>query len=228
LTNLAPMLPDPNGDPLDLDHNVAGAKVFGTSLLLVGTDARDRVSVRQLRDGMLKVTSATLLPGGPQLFDPTGFNQIEVHAHSGNDNVRFAPNVTMQSLIDGGAGKDRLKAGSGDDVVIGGSGADVVAGGKGENIVLDGTTNLDRLSLVDILAEWNSPRTFADRANNISGIGGPPLLNPASFLQDGVSVFNDGDKDRIGDRPATNWFFADVLEDVLKGGGILTDAQTVV
>ncbi len=53
-------------------------------------------------------------------------------------------------------------------------------------------------ALIALLAEWNSERDFETRINNLKdGSGSDDRLNDSYFLQKGVTVFDDGDRDHM-------------------------------
>src|SRR5439155_1336373 len=66
-----------------------------------------------------------------------------------------------------------------------------------------------------ILAEWNSGRDYATRAQNIR-TGSGPLLSSAFRLQAGVTVFNDADVDDFTGAAGADWLFADLGRDRVR------------
>jgi hypothetical protein len=114
------------------------------------------------------------------------------------------------SVLVGGAAADVLTAGAARCVLIGGQGADALRGGPADDLMIGGSTAFDTnaAALAQVLAEWQSADSFADRVNYLSGAvvapghyGGPVLgltgANP--------TVFDDGSTDTTSDPGGMNW-----------------------
>ncbi len=95
-------------------------------------------------------------------------------------------------------------------------------------VLIAGSTTLDESALLSILSEWTSDRSYADAIANIEGVGSGPRNNGNSFLQAGVTVFDDGTPDELfsdtnGD---LNWLVFAVANDTphpAKPGETVTD-----
>jgi hypothetical protein len=202
-------------------------------LFIVGTNGADRVQVNAQGNGTIRV-HATFLPGGQRTFNQP-IDEIRMFLCGGNDSGTIAGNVAIPALLDGGNGNDDLNAGgagsvllggpgddklvgsSANDILIGGDGNDRLVGNKGDDLLIGGYTNYDvgqeddllarQAALMTIRDEWNSGRTTAERRANINGTGVGPRLNEDNFLQVGVSVFDDGDDDKLTGSAGTDWYF---------------------
>ena len=73
------------------------------------------------------------------------FNQtltdIRISVGGGNDSVTIADNLTLPTVVDGGAGDDFLKGGGGADLIFGGDGVDTINGAGGDDNVDGGAGN---------------------------------------------------------------------------------------
>ncbi len=211
-------------DPLNRGRNV---------LVVIGTRKSDVISLR--RDGAdVEVT----LNGVFHAFDARAVHRVAAFGMEGNDRITSA--LAVGALLDGGRGADVLTGGNGDDVLVGGDGNDVLVGGNGADVlsggagrdVLIGGNGVDRLAggagddlliggrtvydqnqrdLTLILAEWSSPRTYAQRrANLLAGRRVPRLARPqvtdrsADVLtgDDGLELFYRGAGDQLQARVA--------------------------
>lgn len=97
----------------------------------------DDVQVKQRDDGTLDVsangeTYAVRLTEGQELTIRTG---------GGNDVINVAPNVSVNIVVDGGAGDDTITTGAGDDRIDAGEGNDTVDAGAGRNDVFGNSGN---------------------------------------------------------------------------------------
>jgi hypothetical protein len=61
---------------------------------------------------------------------------IDVDSRGGNDRIEIAPNITIPSVLHGGAGHDAIQGGGATDSVFGDAGIDLLIGGPGD--ALDG------------------------------------------------------------------------------------------
>ena len=233
---------------------ITGIGVDGDILQIIGTSGDDHVTVNMTRGchKQFKV-HANFLPHdckgkkndhgrGFKTFDAAGISKIVVLVGDGNDKVTIDGNIKITTLIDGGAGNDKLKGGAGADVIlgaegndrligglgrdvlIGGEGCDRIIGNSGEDLLIGGTTLFDiddstlgqasvtleqefDEALIALLAEWNSERDFETRINNLKdGSGSDDRLNDSYFLQKGVTVFDDGDRDHMTGSSGRDWF----------------------
>ena len=97
----------------------------------------DNVQIDQRDDGTLDIsvngeTYEVRLAQGQELTLRTG---------AGNDVIEATPNVTVNMVVDAGAGDDRIVTGSGDDRVDGGSGDDYIASAGGRNDLFGNSGN---------------------------------------------------------------------------------------
>ncbi len=187
------------------------------SLFILGTEEADVFDVNQFADGTMRVLWNGQFMG---FFAPTG--GIYFEGLGGNDKILLDENVTFDAILDGGEGDDILQGGAGNDLLLGGmgndflyggwNGRDVLIGGMGgdtiysyspdnpladneSNLVISGYTDYDadKAALFDILEEWSSVNSFADRMNNLeTGAGGLPMLladaGASSTVHDDLAV----------------------------------------
>lgn len=142
----------------------------------------------------------------------------------GTGNDLLTAFASLASVLVGNAGDDTLTGSSNRDILIGGSGADILRGQAADDVLLGGWSGFDThpFALQRLLAEWNSPRSVANRINNLRGniITGTPL-NQGYFLTQapgGRTVFDDGAIDTLFGSTGSDWFIAaadDVLSDRL-------------
>ena len=102
----------------------------------------------------------------------------------------------------GGNGNDTLVGGDdcdlligrhGSDLLIGGAGMDLIIGDSGSDILIAGATSFDENldALDDIMAEWTSNHSFAQRVANLTQLG----LNPGFNGYNGDTfLINEGEK----------------------------------
>jgi Ca2+-binding RTX toxin-like protein len=143
------------------------------------------------------VTKAADLYGGPGNDALTGGAGTDrLVGDAGDDRLAGGGG---NDLLVGGDGKDALAGAAGLDVLIGGAGADRLTGGAGEDLLLAGPTTFDGdlNKLDDIIREWTSGSSYADRVAHLTGTAGG---------QNGMTVLSDATVDD------------DVVKDVLAGG----------
>ncbi|MFK7817825.1 MAG: hypothetical protein AB8G99_03850, partial [Planctomycetaceae bacterium] len=95
-----------------------------------------------------------------------------------------------------------------------------------EDILVAGTTTLATNQLEEVRDEWASERTQTEREANLrDGSGTTERLNGASFLEPGITIFDDDSADKLLGGDDADWFFANIRPDVLddRGGSELFD-----
>ncbi|MFN9384180.1 MAG: SdrD B-like domain-containing protein [Pirellulaceae bacterium] len=136
----------------------------------------------------------------------------------GNDTITSL--ASLSSVLVGNGGNDLLTGGAGRDILVGGSGNDTIQGGGSDDILIGGWTSLDALPNAwrSILAEWQSTRTYAQRTNNILGVGIDPRLNGEFYLNRSADLVADtvfgelGSSDLMTGGLQQDWFFGELLE----------------
>lgn len=194
------------------------AALTGDLLTITGGPDADHISVR------LKHNQIVVQDFGQQIgsFDAGAVGTIQIQGFAGNDQIRVQPDVTAMTIVDGGAGNDKLFGGSGpnillggpdDDQLFGGSARDILIGGdghdqlrgfRGDDILIGGSTthDADTAALQQIMAEWNSTDSFNTRQTKLqTGAGGLPIL-------DDTTVIDDGLHDHLFGGLGNDWFFA--------------------
>ena len=152
-------------------------------------------------------------------FSPTG--RIVAFGLAGNDDMTVAGGIVRSAWLYGGLGQDRLKGGAGNDVLLGGEGDDLLIGGQGRDLLIGGVGadrlvgnadddiliagytlhDADTTPLCDMLHEWTSAASFADRT---------AVLRGSLLVAEGSSatVFDDGAADVLTGSAGQDWFFA--------------------
>ena len=82
--------------------------------------------------------------GENQLFPASRVNLIVLNGFAGNDQLRLAPDVAKNAVINGHDGNDLLVGGKGHDRLFGGNGTDTMHGMNG-NDLLDGGLGADNM-----------------------------------------------------------------------------------
>jgi hypothetical protein len=212
---------------------VTGAGVNNGVLQVVGSAGDDHAIVSQLADGRFVVTGDFLKnPWQPRILDAAGVERVDMLLGQGNDLGLITRNVHTPSMLDGGAGNDRLAGGSGNNVLLGGEGRDLLLGGagsnllvgglgqdmivgKGSDILVGGTTayDADPAALWTLMSEWTSPRSVGARTANLGGAGDCDRLNGQLFLtaagDSSATVFNDNARDLLVGDLASDLVFAE-------------------
>ncbi|MCC6508299.1 MAG: hypothetical protein IT423_04280, partial [Pirellulaceae bacterium] len=116
---------------------ITGVGVVGSTLYVIGTDTDDRVTINQT-GSVYKVHADFLTTGSFRDVPMAGISRIVVQTCDGNDQVTVSGGVSLPTLIDGGAGDDKLNGGNGPNIVLGGSGNDQINGGSARDILIGG------------------------------------------------------------------------------------------
>jgi len=168
-------------------------------------------------------------------FDADTVSSILMVLCDGDDHAKIAGNIAIDAIIDGGHGRDKLKGGAGNDILLGGASKDKLEGGRGDDILIGGLGR-DRLignrgndiligdttaydsdqaqdkfadvgALLAILDEWTSDKGYAERRDNISGENpSDDRLNDGFFLAAGVTIWDDGERDKLTGSSGEDWF----------------------
>jgi len=182
------------------------------SLIVVGSEGRDRIAVVAQGDGKAMVTGASSgAPGSSNtVFD--GVRSIEVHGLGGNDdifvgNVFDPEGVIIGVYVDGGAGNDVIITGLGDDTVDAGEGHnkvftdggdDTISAGAGKDLINSGSGD-DEIDAGEgankVIAGDGDDVVIAGDGNNIisTGTGDDSVTTGAGK----DTIFTDGGDDFI-------------------------------
>jgi hypothetical protein len=166
-----------------------------------GLDGNDRISVSP------KITSPTRLAGGSGRDTISGGAGADlILGGEGNDSLCGRRGA---DILVGGAGSDALRGGDGRDILFGGTGKDELFGGAGDDLLLGGFTAFDSdpRALDLIAAEWESPRSYPARIENLEGRGTGPRSNENVFLLRDSTAFDDGAVDILFGEAGRDWFF---------------------
>ena len=155
-------------------------------------------------------------------FDLASVSRIEFNGWAGDDHIAIVKEVSLPTILNGGAGNDTLSGGGGTnillggpgddklwgsvnrDILIGGEGSDRLQAGSDDDLLIGGATLYDNNvpALLQILTEWTSDHSYPVRIANLrSGAGGLPKL-------DSTTVFDDGAVDTLHGHQGIDWFFA--------------------
>lgn len=174
---------------------------------------------------------------GNNIIDASGFSGAAVLSGlNGNDVLIGGTGNDWLSggggddVLVGNGGNDTLAGGAGRDLIIGGTGADNgeadlvpvgIDGGGGDDLLIAGATayDADLLALAAIMAEWTSGDNYATRVSNLrngTGLNGGYVLRVDGDAGVGVAtVFDDDAVDNLRGQAGLDWFFANVLEDIV-------------
>ena len=185
--------------------------VFTTS-----TEGDAHVRISQRDDGTLDID----VNGEAYEVRLTERQELTIRTGDGNDVIEAAPNVTVNMVVDAGAGDDRVVTGMGDDRIQGGdgndfiqtiggrndidggSGDDVIHGGDGANVIFGGGGN----------DEIHAGSGF----NHIDGGRGDDVIHGA----DGQNIISaGGGADRVLLNGGTNTVYAGDGDSRIEGAG---------
>jgi uncharacterized protein (TIGR03118 family) len=200
--------------PDDESHGLLGkitANAAGTSpvsatlhdgvLTVLGSRGNDSIALSPLQS-KINVFAGSQKIGS---FDTSSINTIEVFGVRGNDTISVSSRIHITTLLDGGADNDLIFGGGGSNILLGGTGYDLLVGGLrrdiliggdghdkllgdgADDILIGGSTVHDAnpVALLQILGEWNSTDSFADRKSKLrNGTGGLPALNASTVIDD--------------------------------------------
>ena len=76
--------------------------------------------------------------GATRTFDAASVKLIQANGGNGEDLIRLAPSVHINSILHGGNGKDSLFGGSGNDKLYGDNAKDYLNGGAGNDFLWGG------------------------------------------------------------------------------------------
>ncbi len=129
------------------DFKFVHARVADGRLLVIGTEASDKIALR-LKAGDPTILQVDVGDNGTANFSfkVAHIAKILVAARGGDDNVRIdetngAFTITRATTIAGGDGNDTLTGGSGVETLLGGSGNDAIDGKAGNDLALMGSGN---------------------------------------------------------------------------------------
>jgi uncharacterized protein (TIGR03118 family) len=179
------------------------------NLIITGSRNDDQVLVRLVDHGQQVEVKA----GGQNIghFDLASISTIQFNGFAGNDFFAIDGRITVNALMQGGAGNDVLIGGGGRNVILGGTGRDLLIGGRSDDLLIAGTTayDTDPTALSQVLAEWGSADPYSVRIDKLHAGDGVPKL-------DASTVFDDGVRDTLIGGPGLDLFFAS-LPDRIHG-----------
>ena len=192
------------------------------ALVVRGTREADTI-VAAVARGIVTVQAEGATIG---TFRQAQFSRLIVEAGGDDDHVEVSPLFVRPVQLAGGDGDDLLVGGRGKDVLLGGPGNDQLLGGRGHDILiggggadsLDGGDNNDLIiagaasfeadpgALLRLSLANSSPRAYAARLRK----NAVPALDATTLL--------DTDADVLTGRHGTDWFVADVTDQIADRG----------
>ena len=179
------------------------------AVLVTGTTGDDKIIIAPKLSFL-----SVYVNGSIQLFNRTNLSRLIVFGREGNDFIQVASTIGYASVLDGGAGNDKLLGGAGPDTLIGGEGNDHLAGGGGRDLLFGGD-NTDYLgggagddllvggrtiydqdlhSLFLIHLKWKSGATYSARVSDLQTGNGVPQLSDAQITDAFYDeLYGDGD-----------------------------------
>ena len=130
-----------------------GVGVVDGTLYVIGTEGEDKVDIKLKgsdggSDQLINVKGEFDKKGDKDKFDidrlASEVDNIIIMLCGGDDDAHVHNNITLDALIRGGQGDDKLKGGSGNDSIYGGAGEDDIKGYDGDDL-LDGGEDDDKL-----------------------------------------------------------------------------------
>ena len=172
-------------------------------------------------------------------------SRIVVYGQAGNDEIRIADDVELDtwlfggfgndtlvsgsgnSILTGGAGDDSLRGRSGEDILIGGRDRDLLFGGDDDNILIAGYSEVesDEAMLWDIQREWTSNGSMKThiehlRGDKTGGLNGSTLLRSET---NPINTFDDAAVDQLFNDKNHDWIFVNSDIGVLDSFGEAKD-----
>ena len=153
------------------DRRLLSARILNHVLIVKGTPARDDITVDAIVGCLpwyCPAPSISVFDGlRYRSFKPAGFYTLKVYGLGGNDRITLhfwgAP-----SLLDGGAGNDRITSGEGADTLLGGPGNDQLRGAEGDDLILGGAGD-------DTLVGGTGDNFLQGQAGRDRLLGGPRM-----------------------------------------------------
>jgi uncharacterized protein (TIGR03118 family) len=209
--------------------NPVKATLTGSDLIVTGSRNDDLIQVSQIG------SQVAVIAGGQSIgsFPVSSLNTIRVSGLAGNDIIIVSSQVTVTTILDGGAGNDILLGGGGSNILLGGDGNDLLIGAGGPNLLIggDGQDSLiggnhgdlliagqtaydsNQTALLQILNIWRSADTYTNRIATLRAGTGVPKL-------DSTTVFDDGVRDLVVGGAGLDWFWVgpnDLLLNLMVG-----------
>ncbi len=200
--------------------NPVQAALADGTLLITGSRNSDHVQVTLNKRSQEIVVRA----GGGEIgaFTAALVSTIQFQGLAGHDSIHVSSRTGATTILDGGAdsdvifggrgnnillggtGNDTLIGGNARDILVGGTGRDVLLGRGGDDLIIGGSTahDVSAAALLQILAEWTSGDSYAERIDKLrTGAGGLPILDATTVLDDAV-------RDILIGEAGLDWFFA--------------------
>ncbi len=119
---------------------VAGTRIVGTTLYIVGTDVDDRVTINPYQQSGLMVHASFFFNGKPLIINQP-VSLVIAYLDGGDDRLSFEGNLATPAMVYAGTGNDRIDGSNGASTLDGGPGDDLIRGGRGKDTLLGGSGN---------------------------------------------------------------------------------------
>ena len=126
------------------EQTIADYGITSDQVVVTTGDGDDNVRISQRDDGTLDVE----VNGESYAMRLTERQELTLRTGGGDDTIIAAPNVTVNLVIDAGAGDDVIRTGMGDDRIFGGDGNDTIETIGGRNDI-DGGNGDDTITARD-------------------------------------------------------------------------------
>ncbi len=165
--------------------------------------------------------------------------QLTVRTGAGNDNIEIDPSVTVNFIIEAGAGDDTIQGGGGNDRIDGGAGSDTintgagfnyVFGGSGDDLITAGKTSSNTLyggDGADTITGGNGNDYLeGGKGDDIIAAGGGKNVLSGGLGDDTITASGNGDRiytgggtNTVGNIGADGLVYAAGVADKLTGNG---------
>ena len=213
-----------NDNLMQRDAERVPVGVYDGVLIVVGTDAGERIQVARRGDRM----DVTINGRRVGQFDARTIRGISIDARGGNDHVELSGRIAIPSSLLGGDGNDTLIGGQGNDTLIGGNGNDRLFGHRG-NDRLEGGDGDDRLHGGDgndvLLGQAGNDWLHGDAGNDTlrGGIGHDRLFGGrGNDLLDGEAgddrIYGESGRNQLLGGPGNDRLHGNRRKDTFNGG----------
>ncbi len=173
---------------LELRDVPTTASLYGSSLIIDGTEQADSITVRQ--DGNWLRIDGTNIRNGWRTdsgVDARSVRQVVIRGKGGDDTVNIV-SLKINTMVWGGTGNDRVYGGSGSDTVYGDQGNDTLMGSSGDDWLVGGD-GIDQIwggaGNDWITGDSGDDRIYGDSGDDsLSGGEGKDTLSGGSGLDD--------------------------------------------
>lgn len=130
---------------------IGGVGRVDDTLYIIGTEGRDHIDVKlKSKDDVIEIDAKLNQDDADpdmerervkETYPAASIKHIVAHLLDGDDKVKIDKDILAEAILDGGDGKDHLKAGGGNTTLLGGRGDDNLDGGDGDDVLVGGDDN---------------------------------------------------------------------------------------